>query len=65
MNKFEVRYSSEFFQELDAITSYIKSELKNNIAANNLVKKVENEIGKRLISPKSYEQYKTNGGYSY
>lgn len=64
-NKFEVRYSLEFFEELDAIILYIKNELKNNIAANKLVEKVENEIAKRQESPKSYKQYKTNGGYTY
>ncbi len=64
-NKFEIRYSSEFFEELDAIAFYIKNELKNKIAANKLVKKVEIEIEKRQKNPKSYEQYKTNGGYSY
>lgn len=64
-NKFEIRYSSEFFEELDAIAFYIKNELKNKIAANKLVKKVEIEIEKRQKNPKSYEQYKTSGGYSY
>ena len=64
-NKFVVRYSLEFYEELDAITFYIKNELKNNIAANKLVEKVEHEIEKRHKNPKSYEKYKTNGGYSY
>ena len=64
-NNFEVRYSLEFFQELEAITFYIKSELKNNIASNKLIKKVDNAIQKRQKNPASYEQYKTNGGYTY
>ncbi len=65
MNDFKIRYSTEFFSELEEIAFYIKSELKNNIAANNLIEKVQTEIGKRSKNPKSYEQYKTNGGYSY
>lgn len=64
-NKFEIRYSSEFFEELEAIVFYIKNELKNYIAANKLLAKVETEIEKRKLNPKSYEQYKTIGGYSY
>ena len=64
-NKFEVRYSLEFFEELDAITLYIKNELKNNIVANKLVERVESEIAKRRESPKSYKQYRTKGGYTY
>ena len=64
-NKFEVRYSSEFFDELDAIAFYIKNELKNKIVADKLVRKVEIEIEKRQKNPKSYELYKTNGGYAY
>lgn len=50
---------------MEAITSYIKNELKNNIVANKLAKKVEIEIEKRLKNPKSYEKYKTYGGYTY
>ncbi len=64
-NNFKIKYSSEFFEELDSITFYIKNELKNNIAANKLVKNVEIQIEKRQKNPKSYEQYKTIGGYFY
>lgn len=64
-NDFKIRYSAEFFEELDAIAFYIKNELKNTIAAYKLVKKVENKIEKRRKNPTSYEKNKTNGGYSY
>ncbi len=60
-NKFGIRYSVDFFEDLDAITSYIKNELKNGIVANRLIEKVEIAIEK----PISYEKYNTYGGYTY
>ena len=60
-NKFGIRYSVDFFEDLDAITSYIKNELKNGIVANRLIEKVDIAIEK----PISYEKYNTYGGYTY
>lgn len=64
-NNFKLRYSINFYEQLDIISLYIKNELKNNIAANNLVSKVEKEIIKRLENPLSYEKCKTKMGNSY
>lgn len=64
-NKFGIRYSVDFFEDLDAITSYIKNELKNAIVADRLIEKVEIAIEKRLENPISYEKYNTYGGYTY
>lgn len=54
-NKFGIRYSVDFFEDLDAITSYIK----NAIVANRLIEKVEIAIEKRLENPISYEDRKS------
>lgn len=64
-NKFELRYSLTFYNDLENIILYIKYELKNEIAANNLLDKVEKEINDRLKNPLAYEEYRTNEGYVY
>ncbi len=64
-SKFEIEYSPEFYKDLDAITHYIKNELKNNIAAINLINKVEKSILNRLENPLDFEQYKTKANNTY
>jgi len=58
-NNFKLKYSIKFVKDLYSITSYIRYRLKNSIAANNLINKVELEISKRLQNPLGYEKYKT------
>lgn len=38
-NKYVLKYSTQFYNDFEMIISYIKYELKNVIAANNLLKK--------------------------
>ena len=38
-NNFKVKYSYRFYDDFNIINSYIKHELKNEIAAHNLLKK--------------------------
>lgn len=64
-NKFELKYSTEFYNDFYTINSYIRYKLKNVIASNNLLNKVEKEIKRRLQNPLGYEQYKTNAGNTY
>ena len=64
-NKFELKYSTEFYNDFYTINSYIKYKLKNVIASNNLLNKVEKEIKRRLQNPLGYEQYKTKAGNTY
>lgn len=64
-NRFEVRYSPTFYNDFERIILYIKYELKNVIAANNLLNKVEKEINHRLENPLGYEKYKTKAGNIY
>lgn len=62
MNKYKVKYSPIFYYDLDAIISYIKFDLKNEITANNLLNKIEEEIVFLLTNPLRYEKYETRAG---
>lgn len=62
---FKIEYSPEFYNDLDSIISYIKYNLKNNIAAENLLNKIERSILNRLDNPLNYEQYKTKHNNIY
>ena len=64
-NSFELIYSPEFYKDLNVIINYIKYELKNIIAANNLIDKVEKEINNRMKNPLNFEKYKTKSGNTY
>ena len=55
--KYKIKYLPLFYKDLDHITDYIKYKLKNEIAANNFVNKLEKEIKQRAFSPDSYEKY--------
>ena len=55
--KYKIKYLPLFYKDLDHITDYIKYRLKNEIAANNFVNKLEKEIKQRAFSPDSYEEY--------
>ena len=64
-NKFKLKYSQQFYNDLDQIVSYIKYELNNVIAAQNLLNKVEKSIKYRFRKPLGFEKYKTNSGNTY
>ena len=64
-NNFSLKYSVKFYEEFDEIISYIKDELKNVIAANNLMDTVEREINNRFHNPLGYKKYYTNAGNIY
>ena len=55
--KYKIKYLPLFYKDLDNITDYIKYQLKNRIAADNLVNKIEKEIKQRASSPSTYEEY--------
>ena len=59
MNKYKLKYSPSFYNDFNNIIVYIKCELKNVIAADNLINKVEKEILHRLKNPSGYESFKT------
>ena len=58
--KYKTIYLPLFYKDLDNITDYIKYQLRNEIAADNFVNKLEKEINKRAFSPKYYEEYISN-----
>ena len=58
--KYKIKYLPLFHKDLDNITDYIKNKLKNEIAANNFVNKLEKGINQRAISPNSHEKYISN-----
>ena len=55
--KYEIKYLPLFYNDLDQITNYIMYTLNNEIAANNFVNELENEINKREDNPDAYEKY--------
>jgi addiction module RelE/StbE family toxin len=61
MARLELRYSPLFYEDLDKITDYLLSELKNELAAKPLVHNVEIAIKKRLASPLSTAPYQSIG----
>ena len=55
--KYKIKYLPLFYKDLDKITDYIIYKLNNEIAANNFVNELENEINKRTYNPDAYEKY--------
>lgn len=60
-----LQYTMNFITDLDCSLLYIKYNLGNEIASNNLEKRVEKEILKRFNSPTLYTIYKTPKNNSY
>lgn len=58
---YKIEYLSSFYEELTKIVYYIAFVLDNEIAANNLIDKIEIAIKNRSQSPKSNQIYKPKG----
>ncbi len=58
-NKYTVKLTGAFTRQFNNIMSYITYELKNSTAAENLYKRVVEEIVIRSESPESFEKYRT------
>ncbi len=56
-NDYSLRYLPMFYDDLDEKISYIANELKNPLAASDLLDAVEAAILKRLPYAESFEQY--------
>jgi len=65
IDKYRLKYSIAFYNDFEEIISYIKYELKNEIAAMNLVNKVEKAIMRRIKNPIVYQKYETKEGNIY
>lgn len=57
--KYKIIYLPLFYRDLDKITDYIRYQLDNEIAANNFVNELEEEIKQREYNPDSFEKYKS------
>ena len=64
-NNYTLKYSPEFLNDFNKIITYIKYELKNIIAGDNLISKVEKEIKNRLKNQTGYQAYKTKAQNTY
>ena len=62
---YAIKYLPSFDKEFNDILYYIAYVLKNKIAAENLLKSVNNAITKRSINPKSFEIYRSNKKRKY
>lgn len=64
-NKYELRYLSLFYTDLEETVSYITAELNNITAARNLVSSVEKAILERLPNAESFEPYQSKKSRQY
>lgn len=62
---FDLKFSNSFYQDFSSIISYIQNELRNTIAAENLVEKIDTEINKRLKNPKNHQLFLTPNNNKY
>lgn len=62
---FELQFSNSFYTDFADIISYIQIELKNTVAAENLIEKVDIEINKRLKNPKDFQVFFTPNNNEY
>lgn len=64
---YQLRYLPLFFDDVNSVTSYIKNELSNPKAANDLIDAIETSILQRLPVCESFEPYhsKKDRKYTY
>lgn len=59
-NRYKIKYTSLYRYDLRNIISYITYELKNPIAAESLLNKIEKAIFNRSKNPTFFENFKIN-----
>lgn len=64
-NNYLLRYMPLFFEDVNSITLYIKNELSNPKAANDLIDAVETAILQRLPVCESFEPYRSKKERKY
>lgn len=66
-DNYQLRYLPLFFDDVNSVTSYIKNDLCNPQAANNLIDAIETAILERLPICESFEPYhsKRERKYTY
>lgn len=55
--KYNLKYTSIFYEDLNEIIDYIIYKLRNKKAANRLIINIEDKIKERAENPISYEEY--------
>ena len=55
--KYQIKYSSLFKKDLEQIIRYLKNNLNNVYASNNLLKEIDKKIRIVAKNPKSYAKY--------
>lgn len=63
--KYNVKYLSSFYNELNDNIKYISTELENISAAERLLNKVESSIKNRQKSPESFKKYMSSKKRKY
>lgn len=58
--KYTITYLPLFYNDMNKITKYIAKNLKNRIAADNLISEVMQKIEKRAYNPNCYEKYSSS-----
>lgn len=54
-SNYQLRYVPEFFDDVDNITKYIKNQLRNPVAAQDLLDNIFDSIYKRSFNPEAFE----------
>ena len=57
LEKYDLRFTALFYQDLMSAVDYIENTLKNPAAADRLISKAESEINKRLDYPLAFQPY--------
>lgn len=57
LEKYDLRFTALFYQNLMSAVDYIENTLKNPAAADRLISKAESEINKRLDYPLAFQPY--------
>lgn len=63
--KYQLRYLPLFYKDVNDVTSYIKNELQNPAAANDLIDEIEKAILERLPVCESFEPYQSKRERKY
>lgn len=62
---YQIEYLPTFYKQFNKIICYIRYKLKNPIAANNLIDKVEQAIIERSFNPEAYESFRSSKPRKY
>lgn len=64
-SNYKIKYTKTFKKEIEEVFKYIVKELRNEIAAENLLQLIEKQIIERSYSPESYKMLKLKSKNTY